>query len=75
MIDTILQTLLRLWLFDIYVFSQPWLYYWLLVPACFYLVFFVLKWWVITLPIWLPISLICQAIRGSKSESKEGDKT
>lgn len=75
MIDTILQTLLRLWLFDVWVLSQWWLYAPLCIPAICYLIFMLLKWWLITCPIWLPISLICQAIRGRKSQSKEEDET
>lgn len=48
--------------FDIGVFSTPWVYA-CLVPIMFYLMFFVLKWMVLTLPIWLPISMALQPVR------------
>lgn len=43
--------------YDMDVFSQGWLYYWLLVPAVAYLGFFFLKWTVLTTPVWLPVAL------------------
>ena len=62
-LDTIVSTLASLWLYDIEVMSQPWMYQWLLVPAFFYIVFMVLKWWVLTMPVWLPIRMILLAFR------------
>jgi hypothetical protein len=56
-----MSTLLSFWLFDIWVFSQWWLYAPLLIPAFFYTIFFFIKWIVLTAPIWLPISL---AVKG-----------
>ncbi len=41
---------------DIDVFSQPWLYYCLLVPATLYFAFFLVKWWVLLVPITLPMT-------------------
>lgn len=55
--------LLNQFKFDINVFSQPWMYYWLLVPAICYLMFFYLKWSVLLAPIWIPISAIFGGIR------------
>ncbi len=49
--------------YDIEVFSQPWIYYWLLIPATFYFVFFIIKWVAITAPIWIPFSIIISAFR------------
>jgi len=50
---------------DIEVFSQPWIYICLLIPAFFYLMFFILKWTILTAPFWIPIRIIARAIRGS----------
>ncbi len=50
--------------FDIDVFSQPWLYYWLLIPAVGYFVFFFIKWAVLTTPVWLPIALALTPFKG-----------
>jgi len=44
-------------LFDYEVFSKPWLYAWL-IPACFYLMFFFIKWTILTFPVWGPVGFI-----------------
>lgn len=44
--------------FDIMVFSQWWMYAPMLIPVCCYVIFFVVKWAVLTIPIWMPISMI-----------------
>ena len=54
----LIDKLISLWMYDVHVFSQPWMYYWLLIPAAAYLVFFMLKWAALTAPIWLPIVII-----------------
>ncbi|EKD89610.1 MAG: hypothetical protein ACD_33C00034G0007 [uncultured bacterium] len=66
--EIILNKLIELWLYDIEVFSQTWLYAWLLVPAMFYLMFFMIKWTVLTTPLWLPIVII---INSFKRESED----
>jgi hypothetical protein len=48
--------------YDMEVFSQGWMYYWLLIPAVFYFIFFFIKWAVITAPIWLPVRLFFNGI-------------
>ena len=58
MLHNVLQVLYECWLFDLWVFSQWWLYAPLLIPAAGYLVFFFVKWVVLTAPAWLPVSLI-----------------
>lgn len=62
-LDQYLSLLWRLFQFDIHVFSHPWMYYLLLIPACGYLVFFFIKWAVLTAPLWLPISIIFSSLR------------
>lgn len=49
--------------YDMDIFSQGWLYYWVLVPAAGYLCFFFIKWVVITAPIWLPFVITLRALR------------
>lgn len=61
-----LELLWQMFQYDIQVFSQPWIYYTLLIPATFYFVFFMLKWTVLTTPIWLPLSLIAGAFNVKK---------
>ena len=48
---------------DLAQFAQPWMYWWLLVPATFFLMFFVTKWAVLTLPLWVPFYLAFQGLR------------
>ena len=57
-LEKYLQLLWKCFEFDINVFSQVWLYAWILIPAFCYLIFFFVKWAVLTAPIWLPFSLI-----------------
>lgn len=55
--------------YDMEVFSQGWIYAWCLVPATFYLVFFIIKWIVITLPFWIAfrrVAIINQVSKKSK---------
>lgn len=47
---------------DIAVMSQPWMYWWFLVPIMLFVPFFLLKWTVLTAPFWLPIGMIFAAI-------------
>ncbi len=48
--------------YDISILSQKWLIF-TIVPAVFYLVFFFIKWAVLTTPIWLPFAIIFSAGR------------
>jgi hypothetical protein len=56
-IDILFQKLLglywELFLYDIHVFSQPWIYWWLLIPALCYLCFFCIKWAILLYPIYI----------------------
>lgn len=56
--STILDLLMQQYLFDVHSLSQPWMYYWLLIPALSYVGFMAVKWAVLTMPIWIPVSLI-----------------
>lgn len=56
-----LELLWNMFEYDINQLSQPWMYYWLLVPAIGYLVFFFVKWIVFTTPIWLPLSIVVKS--------------
>jgi len=47
-----------MFIYDMDVFSQGWIYAWVLVPAFFYFIFFLLKWVVITMPLWIPFRVM-----------------
>ncbi len=49
--------------FDMKAFSQWWMYALMLIPACVYAMFFILKWFFITLPLWMPVLVILGGIR------------
>jgi hypothetical protein len=51
--NAIFDLLIQQYLFDIEVLSQPWMYYWLLIPAQVYVIFMFIKWAVLTMPIWV----------------------
>jgi hypothetical protein len=56
-----LEILLRNFENDMEQLSQPWMYYWLLIPAIGYLIFFFLKWTILTAPIWIPFSIVAKS--------------
>ena len=51
--------------YDLDKFSEPWMYWWLLIPALCYMFFFFVKWTVITAPFWLPFAILLQAAKGT----------
>ncbi|MGB3467777.1 MAG: hypothetical protein WBA74_20995 [Cyclobacteriaceae bacterium] len=70
--DKYLQLLWEAFQYDIEVLSQPWMYYWLLIPAIGYLIFFFCKWIVLTTPIWIAPFMILQSLKktGKRKEKK-----
>lgn len=64
-IDRYLEVLLSCFQYDVEVFSKPWLYAWL-IPAAFYLAFFVVKWAILTLPFWIGPVIIIETARSVK---------
>jgi len=52
-----LTILFQMFQYDIDILSRKWVIV-TIVPAIFYLIFFFVKWAVLTTPIWLPLSLI-----------------
>ena len=68
-VEKYLELLYSMLLYDLEVFSQGWLYYWLLIPAVGYFIFFLLKWMVLTVPVWMPLAI---AFRGSPSVTPRG---
>lgn len=41
------------------IFSNPWVLY-TIVPALLYFCFFVIKWWILLVPITLPLSIVAR---------------
>jgi hypothetical protein len=68
-LDMYLALLWRMFNFDIWVFStQLWMYWCLLIPACFYFVFFCLKWIVLLSPILIPLKAIVRVIESFRKK-------
>lgn len=61
-VKTIVDILADQWAYDIANLSQWWVIVFVF-PALFYFVFMILKWAVLTLPVWLPASIIISAWR------------
>jgi hypothetical protein len=61
--NQIFDMLLQQYLFDIHVLSQPWMYWYLLIPALAYISFMGIKWAILTLPFWLPFAIIINVWR------------
>jgi len=67
-IEKYLELLWNMFEYDINQLSQPWMYYWLLMPAIGYLVFFFVKWAVLTTPFWLPVSIIVRSFGNGRKK-------
>lgn len=66
-----LKLLLRMFEYDVAVMSQPWMYWCLLIPICFYLVFFVIKWLVLTAPFTIIVGAAAAMVRSIFSRSSK----
>lgn len=66
-----LEFLWQMFQFDMDVLSQPWMYYWVLVPAIGYIIFFFCKWIVLTTPIWIAPFMALQALKRDKVSKKK----
>jgi hypothetical protein len=56
-VEQYLDVLCEQFSFDVGVFSNPWILY-TVIPAVLYFVFFLLKWMVLTVPVWMPFSIV-----------------
>ena len=54
----VIEFLIRAYEFDLSVLSNPWMYLPALIPVLIYIPFMILKWWLLTCPIWVPIVTI-----------------
>lgn len=73
-LEPIFDFMINQWLFDISVFSNPWLYIPLLIPFFIYLIFFFCKWSILTAPLWIPFSCILKVFKRDDSCSCNTDK-
>lgn len=60
--NDLLQLYIDLLKWDIAVMSQPWMYVWFFIPIIAFIPFFLIKWTLLTAPIWLPVGWIMTAI-------------
>ena len=51
-----------LFVYDVEVMSQAWMYWCLMIPICCYAAFFLVKWSLLTAPLWLPIYLALDGV-------------
>lgn len=57
LLESYLNTLYGYFKYDLSVFENPWMYIPMFIPIIFYLVFFILKWSILTAPFWIPIKM------------------
>lgn len=69
-INEYIEFLWKMFQYDMSVFSQGWMYWLLLIPAGFYFVFFILKWVVLTVPLWMPLVIIVNTFGSAIRKSK-----
>lgn len=72
-LSSIGATLLSWYQFDLMVFSQWWIYVFIL-PALLYIPFFLAKWALLTAPLWLPIHLMFNGLITIKNKYKSSKK-
>jgi hypothetical protein len=65
------EILLEKFQYNMDVMSQPWMIY-TIVPIIGYLVFFLIKWAVLTTPLWMPFTIIVSAARERKGKNFRG---
>lgn len=71
LIENYLEFLWLTFMYDVSVFSQGWLYWWLLIPAFVYFVFFICKWSILLLPMYGPLIIICKTFIIISAKSTE----
>lgn len=59
--DMYFRVLTSCFQYDMDVYSKGWIYYWVL-PVIFYTAFFLVKWYVLTAPLWMPFRAILSGI-------------
>lgn len=79
LIEAYFTILLHQFQYDVSVYSEEkWMYYLICIPAFIYTVFFVLKWAVLTAPIWMPIHMIIKGfpvnLQWNKTKKKKKEK-
>lgn len=62
MLIQVVNTLSSYWQYDLNVMSGEgawgmWMYYPMCIPAVFYIMFMLMKWAILTMPIWLPLHM------------------
>jgi hypothetical protein len=66
----VIDMLMELWIYDIEFLSQKWVL-WTIFPAIGYSIFMILKWFILTCPIWVPISIVLSILKKDKKEDNQ----
>lgn len=70
--NDVLDKLAELFLLDIEVLSMPWMWMPLCIPAVSYLVWMAAKWFVLTMPVWIPL-VMWRGVRSSEHRNYKLD--
>jgi len=57
LINNLVEMLIQMFLYDLEVMSNKWMYIPLFIPIWFYVCFFLLKWSILLASLWLPLRL------------------
>lgn len=60
--ERLIDVLVEQWVYDVEVLSQRWVIL-TVVPAMVYMVFMMLKWMILTCPIWIPSVIIASVFK------------
>jgi len=69
-IEKYLTIILAMFEKDIEIMSTPWVLY-TVIPMVGYLVFFFVKWAVLTAPVWMPFAIIARSFRQGVNKKEE----
>ena len=60
--ENYLQFIWDTFLYDMEVYSTPWVWWWLLIPALLYTMFFCAKWCLLLVPLYAPFLIFCKTL-------------
>lgn len=60
--NKIIELLTSLYEYDVSWLSTPWML-WTVIPAFLYILFMLIKWTVLTMPLWIPVCIVLNSLR------------
>ena len=73
-LENYLQLLWDLLSYDVETMSQPWMYWWLCIPAFLYFIFMCFKWCFLMSPVLLPFRVVRQVLKSTAKALRDDKK-